>query len=476
MTTKLAALKLAVPYSSTEWLEEPELLFGGAARHYDPKVGIPLYGPRSFREARHKQEVHIGFIGTSEAVEHARIFYENCAGGVAGSADDAPFPGCKEDRGYRCELRMDNRIVELITQHESNEILGTRNGRKRFDLMLSLLQTKMRLLVQRDHPLDYVAVVLPEDLYRKCRVANYTEKGLGLVHRDLRRAFKALAMQFHPPTQLLLETTTGLTTSTRRKLDHPSRIAWNLFTALYFKIDGLPWSPIGLAPGSCFIGISFFKPLGETSTLRTSVVQAFDEDGEGLVLRGHKFHWDDAQGKSPHLSEEMAGTLIDMVLERYKEERKQLPQRVIVQKTSRFEPAERTGFEAALKKVSHYDLLSLCPESSVRLVRAGRYPPLRGAAFRIGEAWYLYTSGYLPNFGTYPHGHVPSPLQITDHVGDTAPSQLLREILVLTKMNLNSANMSGLMPITLRFSRLVGDILREVPESQVPQPKYKYYM
>jgi len=38
------------------------------------------------------------------------------------------------------------------------------------------------------------------------------------------------------------------------------------------------------------------------------------------------------------------------------------------------------------------------------------------------------------------------------------------------------AYMSGLMPITLRFSRLVGDILREVPESQIPQPKYKYYM
>ncbi|MGH9460394.1 MAG: hypothetical protein ACRD1X_04200 [Vicinamibacteria bacterium] len=476
MATKLAALKLASPYTATEWLDEPDLLFAGAAKHFDPKVGIPLYGPRSFGEPRHKQEVHVGFIGTSEAVEHARTFYEMCAAGIAGAGEDAPFPGCKEDRGYRSELRLDDRIVELITRQESNELLGIRRSRERFEAILSLLHTKMRLLTQRDHPLDYVSVVLPEDLYRKCRVANYKEPWVGLVHRDLRRAFKALAMQFHPPTQLLLETTTGLAPSTRRKLDHPSRIAWNLFTALYFKVDGLPWSPVGLAPGSCFIGISFFRPLGETSTLRTSVVQAFDEDGEGLVLRGHKFNWDDSQGKSPHLSEEMAGTLIDMVLERYKQERKQLPQRVIVQKTSRFEPAERSGFEQALKRVSQYDLLSLCPENSIRLVRAGRYPPLRGAAFRIGDAWYLYTSGYLASLGGYPHGHVPSPLQITDHVGDTAPTQLLREILVLTKMNLNSANMSGLMPITLRFSRLVGDILREVPESQTPQPKYKYYM
>jgi hypothetical protein len=49
-------------------------------------------------------------------------------------------------------------------------------------------------------------------------------------------------------------------------------------------------------------------------------------------------------------------------------------------------------------------------------------------------------------------------------------------MLVLTKMNWNSANMDGLMPITLRFSRVVGDILREVPEQEVPEPNYAYYM
>jgi hypothetical protein len=33
-----------------------------------------------------------------------------------------------------------------------------------------------------------------------------------------------------------------------------------------------------------------------------------------------------------------------------------------------------------------------------------------------------------------------------------------------------------LEPITLRFSRLVGDVLREVPADWEPQPKYKFYM
>ena len=46
----------------------------------------------------------------------------------------------------------------------------------------------------------------------------------------------------------------------------------------------------------------------------------------------------------------------------------------------------------------------------------------------------------------------------------------------MIKMNRDSANMGGLLPITLRFSHLVSDVLREVPADQEPQPKYTYSM
>jgi hypothetical protein len=334
----------------------------------------------------------------------------------------------------------------------------------------------MELLTQRDHPLDYVVLALPQDLFRRCRAVDYKVKGAGTVHRDLRRAFKAMAMEFRVPTQIVLPATTGLA-RTNRKLDHEAMIAWNLLTGAYFKAGGLPWGPVGLPAASCIVGVSFFRPLGSVSTLRTSVVQTFDENGEGLVLRGHDFHWDeDKQGRSPHLSEEMAGALIDMVLGRYRAERGQDPRRVVVHKSSRFEPAERDGFERALSGVDRHDLLALRDTSESRLVRAGRYPPLRGTSFTLGDISYLYTTGYVTSFGGYPHGHVPSPLRVADHVGDTFRSKLLREVLLLTKMNWNSANLSALLPITLSFSHVVGSVLREVPPDRTPQPQYRYYM
>lgn len=463
----------------TSWVEEPNLVFAGGEEHTDPKVGIPLYGPRSYGTSRHPQEVHLGFIGTAEAVDHAQEFYGSLSEGLSGDGDNTPFPGYARDRGYRSELRFDSSMTEKITRHEMLKLDSIRKRRDRFDAALDLLESKLNSLVGRDHPLDYVVIVLSPELHSKCKVVDFREKGIGEIHRDLRRAFKARAMVYRKPTQFLLQTTTG-SLATRKKLDHKSTIAWNLFNGLYFKCDGLPWAPSGLPQNSCFVGVSFYRPLGESSMLRTSIAQAFDENGEGLVLRGHSFEWNETdQGKSPHLSAELAEQLIDMVLEKYRQQRNgQLPERVVVHKSSRFETEERMGFEKALERVSQYDLLSLVPVSYARLIRAGHYPPLRGARFSIGDTNYLYSSGYLYYRQEYPHGHVPSPLQITDHVGDTPLREIHKEIMVLSKMNWNSANYSGLLPITLTFSRLVGDILKEYTESYEndPLPQFKYYM
>lgn len=469
-------LTLEPPNCRATWLEEPDLAFGGGNQHPNPKIGIPLYGPWTLGTSRHKSEVHIGFIGSAEVAEAAQQFFLNAAEGMPSEGNQFSFPGSKSDRGFRCALRFDARMIEPITRAETKEIDDIKSGRERFERLMKYIDSKLDLLARRDHPLDYIIFALPETLYARCRSVDYIEKKVGKVHRDLRRTFKASAMRFLKPTQIFRETTTKAS-SQARDLDHPSKIAWNLFTGMYFKVDGLPWAPVGLPSGSCFIGVSFYRPLGSNSTLRTSVVQAFDEHGEGLVLRGHDFHWDEKRdGKSPHLPEDLAYELVKMVLDRYQEERRQLPQRVVLHKTSRFEDAELAGFELALSRVHQYDLVALAPVSDVRLARAGRYPPMRGTVFEIGDEAYLYSTGFMRDMGGYPHGHVPSPLRITDHVGDTPLAQITREILILTKMNWNSANGFGLMPITLRFSRLVGDVLRELPEGQVPQPKYKFYI
>ncbi|MEG4113870.1 MULTISPECIES: hypothetical protein [unclassified Microcoleus] len=466
-----------IPKISCQYLGEPLLCFADGKQHIDPKFGVLNFGPKSYSPIkRHPSLVRVGFIGSAETIEIAKQWMEKTAQGVLGDDKHPAFPGFQKERGFFSELVFDDAWIGQLNRSEIEDVLKIKSERERFEAAVKLLESKLNLLSRKDQPPEYVVVALPEQLSKKCRVADYKDTELGDIHMDLRRAFKSMAMKYRIPTQLLnMETVNG------RDKDHPSKIAWNFFTGLYFKAGGFPWGPVGLQPGSCYIGISFYRPLGSTfSTMQTSLVQAFDEHGDGLVLRGHEFTWDSKKEgtKSPHLTEEQAIRLVDMVLARYQEEMGQRPKRVVVHKTSRYWPAEKSGFEQALQKyVSQYDLLALIPQNKVRLLIANKYPPLRGTRFTVEDIDYLYTTGFIAELNQFHGMHVPSPIQIADHIGyDTPRETLLKEILILTKMNWNSSRLGGLLPITIRFSRLVGDIMREIPADREPLSNFKFYM
>ncbi|NJO81707.1 MAG: hypothetical protein HC828_02335 [Blastochloris sp.] len=458
------------------YLPEPLLAFGDAGLHIDPKAGIARYGPYSYAPVRgHPKSVQVGFIGTAETIEKAHQWLEMCAQGVKGSEKHPEFPGYQGDRGFFSNLEFDDAWNEQLTQTELHTGLTQRASRARFEYMLGLLEDKLRLLALKEFPPRYIIIGLPNDVIRRCRSVRYTDKELGVVHRDLRRAFKARAMKYHIPTQFLRQPTME-----GKDKDHPSKIAWNFFTGLYSKAGGIPWAPVGLEPGTCYIGIGFYRPLGSKfAMMQTSLAQAFDQHGRGLVLRGPDFEWDmkKHKGRSPHLNEQQAAALMTLVLNRYQEEIKQTPRRVVVHKTSQYWDEERTGFQSVLQeRVTRYDLLALNPQTNVRLLAESMYPPLRGTHFSVGNLDFLYTTGFIAALEEFHAMHVPSPLRIADHIGqDSSRETLLQEILILTKMNWNSARLGGVLPITIKFSRLVGDILREVSDRE-PLPQFKFYI
>jgi hypothetical protein len=442
----------------------------------DPKTGLACFGPKSLDPLkRHPTTLCIGFVGTSETVEKAQEWISINSRGVSGDEKHPDFPGCAADRGFHTILEFDKDWVEPITQTELEGLLRTRNRRERFEKVLVLVNEKLQLLDRKDLKPEYVTLALPETLTKKSESVDYPEKGLGMVHRDLRRAIKAMAMKYKIPTQLVDQKTIEF-----RDPDNPAKIAWNFFTGLYFKAGGTPWGPVGLIPGTCYMGISFYRGLGSANPkIYTSLVQAFDEHGEGLVFRGPDFEWDpqERESRSPYLKMEDAYKLVEFALDKYFAEMKQLPSRVVVHKSSRWMAEEKAGFREGLRnKVGRYDLVALQKQSAVRLITASKYPPLRGTRFTVGDLDYLYTTGFVAELGQFHGMHVPAPLLIADHLSSDTPRELLlKEILILTKMNWNAARLGGLMPITLCFSRRVSEIMKEIPPDEDPLPQAKFY-
>lgn len=463
---------LTDPKPEVHWIPEPLLAFAGGATHIDPKVGIAAYGPHSVSDARHPSSVTAGFIGTAETVEIARQWLEAAVEGVDGGTNYTPFPGYTDASPFRARLRLDG-PAETLIQRELRPLLGDRVRRwAAFEELAGAIDHKLRQLASRDSPPGIVFISLPAEVLTRYRSVRKLDRGVETT-RNLRGVIKARAMVAGLRTQLLDPGTIASSLVEHEgDLDHPADLAWNLFVGIYFKGGGFPWAPVGIPEGTCHLGVTFYRPHGERSAMRTSVAQAFTETGDAFVLRGNRFTW---EGRWPHLPHEESHQLVADALARYATEMGRRAKRVVLHKQSRFFPEEKAGFEEALKDVE-YDLVALAPSTSVRLMRHGQYPPPRGAALRIGKRQYLYTTGWVPALGGYPHGHVPSPLQITDHVGDTSPSQLLSEILLLTKMNWNSANFAERVPVTLRFADEVGAILRDMPDDVVPEHRYAYYM
>lgn len=467
MTLQVAPLKFDV-----EFLAEPELGFADGLAHIDPKVGIPASGPWSRDEPHHPAVVGAGFIGTAETVAQTRLWLARASQGVDGDEDHHPFCGYQPDGPFRSNLRVDGPEAK-ITAHDVRELTADRVKRlDGFNHLLTIIDERLRQLASLDAPPSVVFVALPDQLSKRYWSVSQWSKGTETVW-NLRAGIKARAMQHRLRTQLLqqatIESDLELHTS---DLEHPSDLAWNLFTGVYFKAGGFPWAPIGIPEGTCHLGVTFYRRHGERSAMRTSVAQAFAENGDAFVLRGNRFEW---EGKWPHLPADEASRLITDVVSRYTSTMGRRPRRIVVHKQSRFFPEERSGFEQALAGFE-YDLVALAPSTGVRVMRHGEYPPPRGACISVGDRRYLYTTGYIPALGRYPHGHVPAPVQITDHVGDTSAREVLREVLLLTKMNWNSARFAERLPVTVRFADQVGAILRDLPEDFEPEARYAFYM
>lgn len=503
---------------------EPVLAFGGRHEHVDPKLGLGLYGPYTpgGQTRPPLTSIIVGIIGLPAMVADAEAWLHACTGILANSGEQPflypHFPGFSPQTPFGCELIFGDTWRESLSADALHEALQPPNFYDRVKKVVALYVRGIEVLSQRDPRPSVILCCIPRQVIDYCtlRVSNLGEvrrirlsqaerwaqrfqrtgqtllfqemdPTLGIEddesgHQNLRRGLKAEAMQFGIPTQLVWPHTLRLTdtppTPGERRVQDIATRAWNFTTALYHKAGGIPWRLAQVEPNTCFVGIAFFKELAERDPyLRTSMAQAFTAAGDGYVLRGNPFEWDEArQGKSPHLDQKGAAALAHAVLDLYqRQNRGSLPNRIVFYKTSKFWTEEFTGFRDACQLVPRKDFVAL-RESGIQFYRSGEYPALRGSYVKFSEDHFLlYTAGYVPFLRTYPGARVPRPVEV-EHQGDSPWNVVLEEALALTKLNWNTADFACRDPITIAFAQRVGHILAELPPHLPLREEYRFYM
>lgn len=267
--------------------------------------------------------------------------------------------------------------------------------------------------------------------------------------------------------------------------------AWNFCVANYYKNTCTPWTLTLKDKHSCFIGISFHRTLNSSNKMRSSVAQAFNYEGKGIVFVGDQFEWDSKKMNTPapHLSYEYAKSLIKQVIAEYKLYNQDLPPtRVVIHKTTDFwdssinmDYAEVEGLKDGLKeelgKNVLVDLVSIKSTNIKVLRRDGDYPVIRGTLFHLSTSTgILYTTGYIPYYETFPSNHIPRPWEINIYEAESSLKKISEEILALTKMNFNNCNYYDGLPITIKFAQKVGEITQYIDDNSKLPNKYYFYM
>lgn len=493
------------------WIHpEPELSFGKGDRHVDPKAGLALFGPfmAEGQMGSSLGAINVGLVGPRNAISLAESWLHEIMSPIVASSSDSilfpSFPGFES--AFHSRIQLPKALREEVPQAEVDRVVRISDSRERVVEAADLYQSRLEHIPSLQPRAAVVICAIPKEMEEYCWsstgskptpdqrkteklrrrlreegqlfLTDFDEEIAPVVEApargtNLRARIKASAMQSGVATQLLRETTL----SGDRVVQPKGTLAWNFSVGLYFKAGGYPWRLAEIQENTCFVGISFYRERGwDPVTMGTAIAQVFDKSGEGLILKGARVEWGKGGRRSPHLTEEAASNLVEKVLDAYEKRRGRLPERIVFHKTSRFWPEEREGMDNVLPGDMQVDRLAI-EQGDLRLVRDGRYPPVRGTCMALGDREYLiYGMGYIPYLNTYPGHHVPSPLHVLEHEGEATPQQTCAEILALTKLNWNTAQYCCGVPITLNIARRVSSILAELPEDARVDPSYRFYM
>jgi hypothetical protein len=475
---------------------EPELEFRARNRHIDPRYGVAVYGPADADSPSAPRDITVGLVGPASAVDGMRGWLERCQTRI--EAKEAkpgqenlhqPFPGFSTGTSFGAQLVFDDALVREIPGRQLRTLASTdvkaaiADGAGLYaDAARSLAETgRCRVILCarpeeiREHDTKPPAPA-SEDANGEEEQAE-TEIG-----RDFHDMLKAQALGLACPLQVMRrETWEGSVkgSDSRRLLQDEATRAWNLHIALYYKAGGTPWRmprrDSDLA--ACYVGVSFYRTT-DGGELHTAVAQVFNERGDGVVVRGGTATISKTD-RRPHLTEADARKLLSDALAEYRRTHGHQPARIVLHKTSQFSPGEIAGFQGAAdeREIDFLQLIWIQRRGAPHLFRTGQLPPLRGTSVQLDpNALLLYTRGSIPYFRTYPGMYVPQPLLLRPAGTGTDLQVAGTDVMALSKMNWNNAQLDERDPLTLRTAHRVGAILRHVPPDAQIATRYAYYM
>jgi hypothetical protein len=158
-----------------------------------------------------------------------------------------------------------------------------------------------------------------------------------------------------------------------RQAARQSEIAWNLCTAVFYKVGGRPWKVADIRDGVCYVGLVFKKDETTGSTRNACcAAQMFLDSGDGVVFKGALGPWYNDETGDFHLSYDAARKLGEMAVTSYTKRVGEPPKEMFIHGRVRFEETEWYGFRDAVGTRTNIVGIRIQEEKNLKLYRRVR--------------------------------------------------------------------------------------------------------
>lgn len=494
-------------------LDEPLLRFGFGQSSSDPREGLFLFGP--VRDRINPMRIRVGLIGTPQGILLYRKWVERISRAIpapTGNTKSVFYPGFREL--FSCEWFGQPEITVAVSAMEISSKLRIEQRHEAIHSTVSLFSDAIeKTLREEEVKPDIWFVVVPDEVYElgrpkshvpseekiksekrmNTRLAKKLQREPSLFEDDMRAAepfffdldfhnqLKARLISSKAVTQIVRESTLNfdMTQSlSQRRLQDAATVAWNLSVSSFYKAGGRPWRLADVREGLCYVGLVFKKDLtGPSEEWACCAAQMFLTTGDGMVFKGRLGPWYSPRKREFHLSREQASELVSGIVDAFKDQTGRVPGEIFFHGKTRFDQEEWDGFSSAIPFGTKAVGVRITRSDEFKLYRPGRMPVIRGTAMIESEnLGYLWTSGFIPDIGTYPGWETPNPLRIEITRGTADIRTVITDVFQLTKLNFNSCIYGDGLPVTLRFADAVGEILTAAPNLPSAPLPFKHYI